>query len=284
MADAAPLSLEEASSPKLSLKESIAAPVSLEKACAPPAPPFSHEEASTDPSSLKEKSATLSHEEASAAARRSHDAGSVHRNSHDEFFDNRDWDVVSAFWRWCLNANEGFPSFVYGHQDELAKGTENSFGVNQCKIMQDSWVEQGLPIFEKYRNPDRVTFALRIGYAGHSYSGYQKQKAGLGIHTVEDDLEQALHGQKSQVAGRTDKDVSAVSQVISFHTREKITPKELMTRARDSEALKNGNITVFECCNMPRRFHALFIMFLLSNLACVPPLPSVCVCNSLSPS
>jgi tRNA pseudouridine(38-40) synthase len=180
------------------------------------------------------------------------------RRSHDDFFEDRDWDSMCTFWKWCLNAQDSLPAFVHGHQDEEAKGTEDSFGVTQFKMTQDSWVKQGLPLFEKHRYPDRVNFALRIGYSGNSYSGYQKQKAGIGIHTVEDDLLDALHGQKTNAAGRTDKDVSAVSQVINFHTREKVTPEDIMSRAKQSDAVKSGNITIFECYNMPRRFHALF--------------------------
>ena len=68
----------------------------------------------------------------------------------------------------------------------------------------------------------RKTFALRIGYDGTKYNGYQIQKGVVGTKTtVEEDIEASL-GRKVVAAGRTDKDVSAVSQIVSFTTFDDI--------------------------------------------------------------
>lgn len=49
----------------------------------------------------------------------------------------------------------------------------------------------------------RHTFALRVGYVGTAYTGFQDQK-GHNVRTVEGDLKAAL-GENFPCAGRTDK-------------------------------------------------------------------------------
>jgi tRNA U38,U39,U40 pseudouridine synthase TruA len=83
------------------------------------------------------------------------------------------------------------------------------------------------------------------------------QKGIHGVLTVEDDIEASL-GRKVVAAGRTDKDVSAVSQVISFATFDDVNATDILNKLRDCEAVKSGRLAIFDCRRVPKRFHALF--------------------------
>jgi tRNA U38,U39,U40 pseudouridine synthase TruA len=104
----------------------------------------------------------------------------------------------------------------------------------------------------------RKTFAMRIGYDGASYNGYQSQKGTVGIRTVEEELFDALGGRTCCAAGRTDADVSAISQIISFNTYDDVTADSLLMDVRASEPVISGRLAAFECVRVPRRFHSLF--------------------------
>jgi tRNA pseudouridine(38-40) synthase len=78
------------------------------------------------------------------------------------------------------------------------------------------------------------------------------------VYTVQDDLAQIL-SRTSVAAGRTDKDVSALSQVLSFHTYDEITEGDIKELFAQSEAQMQGRIKLFSCTRVPRRFHALFL-------------------------
>jgi tRNA U38,U39,U40 pseudouridine synthase TruA len=107
---------------------------------------------------------------------------------------------------------------------------------------------------ERYTN--RQTFALRIGYVGTRYNGFQKQNNVAGVHTVEDDIKIAL-GCYTCAAGRTDADVSAVSQVVSFiKTKENVSSEALLERMRASEPCIEGRLNVYDCARVPRKFNA----------------------------
>lgn len=170
---------------------------------------------------------------------------SYDRSSHLEFFDNRPWSTIQHFWANILLNNE-LPSFLIG---------DSIFGISNLKDLN----EQGSQEF-KSNNPKlkRKTFAFTIGYNGMMYSGYQQQKGIEGIITVEDDLEASLEGQKFIAAGRTDKDVSAVSQVISFSTYNDVTETQLIEKMKSHPSFQNGKLAVFDCYRVPRKFHPLF--------------------------
>ena len=86
---------------------------------------------------------------------------------------------------------------------------------------------------EEYNSSDprhkRQTFAVRIGYNGIEYNGYQIQKGTEGVVTVEGDIFNIL-GQSTNAAGRTDSHVSAISQVISFHSYDNLTPQSILDK------------------------------------------------------
>lgn len=105
----------------------------------------------------------------------------------------------------------------------------------------------------------RRTFCLRVGYRGEAYHGYQRQAQG--ILTVEEDLKLCLfplHDGGTIAAGRTDKDVSALSQVVCFSTFAEITSEQILDAFRSSEPCREQRLAVFECHRVPRRMHPIF--------------------------
>jgi len=104
----------------------------------------------------------------------------------------------------------------------------------------------------------RQTFAIRIGYNGVEYNGYQIQKGSNDdIVTVEGDISQAL-GHSINAAGRTDSNVSAISQIISFHSYENLTPASILEKLENSKACQSKRLGAWDCYRVPRKFHALF--------------------------
>ena len=104
----------------------------------------------------------------------------------------------------------------------------------------------------------RQTFAVRIGYNGVEYNGYQIQKGSNDdIVTVEGDISQAL-GHSINAAGRTDSNVSAISQIISFHSYEDLTPAIILEKLENSRACQSKRLGAWDCYRVPRKFHALF--------------------------
>lgn len=62
-------------------------------------------------------------------------------------------------------------------------------------------------------------------------------------------------------AGRTDKGVSALSQVISFFINKDDLPEDdvnILERMRNHPAVKEGRLAFFDCQIVPKKFHALF--------------------------
>ena len=110
--------------------------------------------------------------------------------SHASFFRDRNWKVPELFWN-SLIKNKGLPNWVLG---------DSTYGVADLQAVHDcAQVELSNP-----RN-QRKTFAVRIGYAGTAYQGYQSQgRTSTSVRTVEDDVREAL-GRSIVGAGRTDK-------------------------------------------------------------------------------
>lgn len=94
------------------------------------------------------------------------------RNSHEEFFVNRDYSRVVRFWSDMLSIDQQ-PVFVAG--DDLYGPTDlvKISRVGELEYSSDD------PRYKK------KTFALRIGYAGDKYHGFQMQK-GTSTRTVEE--------------------------------------------------------------------------------------------------
>jgi len=178
------------------------------------------------------------------------------RNSHDAFFEERDWASAVVFWRQLLTVTDtsSLPAFVLGQ----AAG-QGSYGLADLDPIHQAGHRGGEFASTDHRYSKKKTFALRIGYDGTAYQGYQRQKdlpSGT-VRTVEGDVKTSLGGLFSYAAGRTDKDVSAVSQVICVTTSDQgTTAEELVERMRGSAPVREGRLQVFDCQRVPKKFNA----------------------------
>jgi tRNA pseudouridine(38-40) synthase len=89
--------------------------------------------------------------------------------------------------------------------------------------------------------------------------GFARQRAKRGQQeeqTVELEVQNALRLGKITVSGRTDKHVSAVSQVISVPAADEISCSEILERGRNSDAAKDGRLVFYDCVRAPRSFNA----------------------------
>ncbi len=99
---------------------------------------------------------------------------------------------------------------------------------------------------------------LVLEYEGTNFSGWQKQE---GLRTVESELEKALNRATKEdieiiAAGRTDKKVHALGQVINFHTNADNIPGDNYKRLMDF--LLPDDISIVESKEVDRDFHARF--------------------------
>lgn len=169
----------------------------------------------------------------------------LQRMSHNDFLWSRDWSLAAKFWADVVRRSSNDVPFVMG---------DSEFGVTNLNEVHAAGT-RGEFTSADYRYSKRLTFALRIGYVGSLYNGYQRQANVKGVHTVEDDLKVAL-GLTSYGAGRTDANVSAVSQVISVICPKENTAKILLQRMRSSEPVLAGRLAVFDCVRVPKKFNA----------------------------
>lgn len=142
-------------------------------------------------------------------------------------------------WKHCLLHPEETPSFIAG--DSVYKFTD--LGALRY---------EGRPYY--CAEDRRATFALRIGYIGEHYYGFQLQR-GQDINTVQSDLLKTLN-RTSVAAGRTDKGVSALSQILSFHTFDAIEEDDI--RDWFEQSSHQDSLRLLDCARVPRKFHALF--------------------------
>lgn len=124
-------------------------------------------------------------------------------------------------------------------------------------------------------------FAIRIGYVGTQYHGYQAQKKS-DLRTVEKELKDILGLSllsvlcyiiiiiiislvsslkcglgRVTVCGRTDRDVSAINQIVNFcPVNTSITPQEVINAVRESSACKEGRLVVYDCVRAPQKFNS----------------------------
>ena len=171
------------------------------------------------------------------------------RDRFASFVATRNWKFSEGYWsrtiKYCCNT---LPDFVEGDQ------SLNGFGVSNLTPIREAG-EKGEFTSKNSRYQQKQTFALRIGYDGNAYHGYQKQKYCPGL-TVEDDLTTAL-GRNTIGAGRTDRGVSGVSQVICFAVQDtKITADEFVSKFKESVPYQEGRLAVYDCQKVPKKFHS----------------------------
>ena len=163
-----------------------------------------------------------------------------------------DWGLVSDFWRRIIDKERDPPAWVQG---------DDTYGLSNIRKLGEVGEFSGE--FDKKGSDARYglkkTFAIVFGYRGSEYErGYARQrvKHGEEERTVELDIKNSLRlGSQIVVAGRTDKHVSAISQVINIVTTGEITSEEIMQRLRDGEPAQSGRVVFYDCVRAPRSFN-----------------------------
>lgn len=169
----------------------------------------------------------------------------VERASHNSFLENRNWTLVDHIWKHCMKlSRDDLPLPLRG---------DEQYGITNLETIADCGKAEFESKHDKFK---RTTLAFCIGYVGSEYSGYQQQR-GQDVLTVEDDLEMAVQ-RKSVAAGRTDKGVSALSQITSYNTFDEVNVEEVMAAARASPPCQAGRLAIYQCVRVPRKFHPLF--------------------------
>lgn len=157
------------------------------------------------------------------------------------FLLNRDWEKVKLVWAQCLKDPSSIAEVIRGYE---------AYGFSTL----DEISYEGSEYCQSDR---RKTFAMQIGYLGWNYNGFQLQKGVANVYTVQDDLLQILQ-RPVVAAGRTDKNVSALSQIISFHTFDEVAVEDIVAVFNESLPQKEGRLKLLHCTRVPRKFHALF--------------------------
>lgn len=138
---------------------------------------------------------------------------------------------------------------------------DNTYGLSNIRKLEE--VGQFSGEFSKSANDTRYslkkTFAILLGYRGSEYEkGFARQrvKAGEEDRSVELDIKNSLRlGCQIIVAGRTDKHVSAISQVVSIVTSGEMTSEELLRRLHEGEPAKSGRVVFYDAVRTPRSFN-----------------------------
>ncbi|MBK6684839.1 MAG: hypothetical protein IPG45_10225 [Deltaproteobacteria bacterium] len=115
----------------------------------------------------------------------------------------------------------------------------------------------GDPFQPRPRRSAQQTYRATIAYEGRAFGGYARQ---LDLDTVEAALLEALGlvlpaAPTIAVAGRTDRGVSAIGQVVSFRAGG----RGLGDRIQEAiDRVRPGSLTCLEVREVDRRFHAQF--------------------------
>ena len=155
------------------------------------------------------------------------------RMSHYNFFNNRKWGMVEQFWSDTVKDSSSLQTFIEG---------DDRFGVTNLEEINRAGL-RGEFLSKDQRYSSRRTFAVRIGYVGTMYNGYQRQNKVSDVYTVEDDLKEML-GVIAYGAGRTDADVSAVSQVVSLVGKIDDDSEGLLQKMKSSDAVLSGRMEI----------------------------------------
>ena len=162
---------------------------------------------------------------------------------------DRDWRIVESYWNSIISSDSPLPKFI---NDPGNHGDDYSHIVNLKKISEAGKLSEFNN--KDYRYTSRYTYAMRIGYNGLKYRGYQRQR-GVDIDTVENDLSIILKA-ATYCAGRTDADVSAISQVVSFITSNvTITPDEIKAKINNLYLDSDKRLKCYDVYRVPKSFN-----------------------------
>jgi tRNA pseudouridine38-40 synthase len=102
----------------------------------------------------------------------------------------------------------------------------------------------------------RRSFCLTLAYDGTEFAGWQVQPDRRTVQGVLEDALQQVTGEPSRVvaSGRTDAGVHAREQVVSFHSKTRLTPQTL---CRALNATTPSDVDVIRVEQAPDGFHAI---------------------------
>lgn len=178
-----------------------------------------------------------------------------------DFIRSRDWDKADSFWQSVVNQSpNNWPDFIKGSiysDNDMQRlgsiGERGEFSSND-------------PRYSKKRN-----FAIKLGYKGSKFHGYQQQRILESSKSKLVDNEQGVvpelvtvEGSIRKVirflcncAGRTDKGVHAISQIVNFTTMKlDLTPSLILKMLHELPEHQNGDMQVYDCVRVPKSFHA----------------------------
>lgn len=187
-------------------------------------------------------------------------------NYYTEFLDNRPWERAEQFWREMVPITDvhALPAFVRGttfmrNDIDFTTGSrygnsDDEYGVTDLRPLYAAG-EKGEFFSADYRYCKRHTYAMRIGYVGTEFYGYQMQN-GSNVTTVEGDIRDVI-GKSGYAAGRTDRGVSALSQIVGFVTdKVDFDIDAFISKVRNSEPCQSGRLAIYECVRVPKKFNA----------------------------
>jgi len=184
-----------------------------------------------------------------SAQRRRLTATSSARTARSSPWDDQPWERVQNFWKNTISTSMTLPTFMLS--DNGRSGAE--YGVTDLGPLHEAghreYVSNDLR-YDKKRN-----YAITFAYVGDAFAGYQRQP---GLMTVEQDLRDALSNRKLTVAGRTDRGVSAFSQVVNFQTSKEsgLGALDFLQDLQKCQGSQLGRLRVFDCRRVPKKFNA----------------------------
>ena len=163
-----------------------------------------------------------------------------------KFVLERDWSTVADFWDNVVSGRIATPDFCLGNNEF------SEYGVTHLAPFEA--IGERFEFHSRDQHyTTRKTFAVRVGYSGTHYCGYQMNS---NVPTVELTLRKAL-GVVVYAAGRTDKGVSAISQIVAVISRnsrkQDFTAEEILEKINNSQDAKDGKIIAYEAYRVPKR-------------------------------
>lgn len=159
--------------------------------------------------------------------------------SHNNFLLHRDWASLGRFWY----------NVVAKTTTELSPviNGDSSFGITSLQNLSEGFIDG------HETHTRRKRFAMRVGYVGSMYNGYNRNPDVRGHRNVEIDIEKAF-GSGSFGSGRTPVYVSAINQVVTVDGDCFDNPEAIFRRMRRSEPILSGRMAVYDCVRVPDKF------------------------------
>ena len=157
------------------------------------------------------------------------------------------WSLASRFWKSIMNTPpDRLPSYIKG--DKL-------YGLSDMKAANEACQRGEMRSKNSYFD-HKKTYAITFGYDGTKFNGYQSQRNNDSTWAVEDSLKRAFKGHHLTVAGRTDRGVNAISQIVSFVSSIDNIDLLAMKNFSVDPSVINGDISIYNICRVPRKFNA----------------------------